>query len=514
MADLVVGSGPSGIAAAQARLARGHAVVMIDAGAELEPAREAARLALGQKPPADWSIAERDAWRAPQFATPPGRVRRFGSDFAIEAAEDTFADPGGLELRASHAAGGLSNLWGSAVLPSFQADTADWPVTAGDLRPHYQAVARFLPISGGRDALAEMFPALDMTGMTPLAPGHQAEALLARWKRRVEAGDQSGGAVLGLARQAVAPGCRLCAQCLHGCPWRLIWSGRDGLAALRQQPGFTYRPGAPVRRFDETPHSVRLTLTDGTVVEGARAFLATGVLESARILLASRPALGQLDLRDSPHGFLPLLERPRPFGPRRPRPDRVPHHTLVKLFLEVSAPDLSPYLIHSQIYGYNEFYARELLASYGRRLPGSAPLWRALARRLMVAQIFLHSDHGPVARLRPAADGRLSVEVRPAADLPARFAAAAARVGRTLVQAGMLPLTMAARPGGPGSSFHAGATLPMARAPGPSESDGLGRPAGLSRLHVVDASVLPAIPATTITLTVMANAHRIASEAP
>jgi choline dehydrogenase-like flavoprotein len=43
------------------------------------------------------------------------------------------------------------------------------------------------------------------------------------------------------------------------------------------------------------------------------------------------------------------------------------------------------------------------------------------------------------------------------------------------------------------------------------ESDVLGRPAGLQRVFVVDASVLPSIPATTITLPVMANAHRIAS---
>lgn len=40
----------------------------------------------------------------------------------------------------------------------------------------------------------------------------------------------------------------------------------------------------------------------------------------------------------------------------------------------------------------------------------------------------------------------------------------------------------------------------------------LGRPHGLSRVHVVDASVLPSIPATTISYLVMANAHRIATE--
>ena len=31
-------------------------------------------------------------------------------------------------------------------------------------------------------------------------------------------------------------------------------------------------------------------------------------------------------------------------------------------------------------------------------------------------------------------------------------------------------------------------------------------------IHLVDASVFPTVPATTFTLTIMANAHRIASE--
>lgn len=54
----------------------------------------------------------------------------------------------------------------------------------------------------------------------------------------------------------------------------------------------------------------------------------------------------------------------------------------------------------------------------------------------------------------------------------------------------------------------------MDKAPSAGRSDILGRPPGARRIHVVDASVLPSIPATTITFGVMANAHRIAQESP
>jgi choline dehydrogenase-like flavoprotein len=53
----------------------------------------------------------------------------------------------------------------------------------------------------------------------------------------------------------------------------------------------------------------------------------------------------------------------------------------------------------------------------------------------------------------------------------------------------------------------------MARQPRGLQSDVLGRPGGLERVHLVDGSVLPTIPATTVTFSIMANAHRIGHEA-
>jgi len=70
------------------------------------------------------------------------------------------------------------------------------------------------------------------------------------------------------------------------------------------------------------------------------------------------------------------------------------------------------------------------------------------------------------------------------------------------------------RDGLPGSSFHVGGSLGMSDTPSKSRSDILGRLHGLERVHAVDASVMPSIPASTITFTAMANAHRIAAKTP
>jgi choline dehydrogenase-like flavoprotein len=66
---------------------------------------------------------------------------------------------------------------------------------------------------------------------------------------------------------------------------------------------------------------------------------------------------------------------------------------------------------------------------------------------------------------------------------------------------------------GTAKSYHWGGSFPHAREPlSAFSSDRLGRVTPWQRIHLVDASVFPNVPATTFTLTVMANAHRIASE--
>jgi choline dehydrogenase-like flavoprotein len=64
----------------------------------------------------------------------------------------------------------------------------------------------------------------------------------------------------------------------------------------------------------------------------------------------------------------------------------------------------------------------------------------------------------------------------------------------------------------PGGGSHTGGSFPMRKQPSSRfETDLLGRPAGYSRVHLVDSSIFPSIPATTIALLIMANADRIAS---
>ena len=59
---VVIGSGPAGVACAQALLEKGHEVLMLDAGLGLEPARQEMVDQLAAMPPENWPAAvARDA---------------------------------------------------------------------------------------------------------------------------------------------------------------------------------------------------------------------------------------------------------------------------------------------------------------------------------------------------------------------------------------------------------------------------------------------------------------------
>jgi choline dehydrogenase-like flavoprotein len=138
--------------------------------------------------------------------------------------------------------------------------------------------------------------------------------------------------------------------------------------------------------------------------------------------------------------------------------------------------------------------------------------------RLLVLQCFLHSDDSSrlTLCLRRDAQGRPKLDVKEASVPAAWWSSikAGLKLTANALSLGGLPVVPAMQFAEPGRSYHSGGTFPMRKSPGPLETDLLGQFPALPGVHFIDASIFPSIPATTITLTVMANAHRIASEVP
>lgn len=137
----VIGSGPAGISAAMALVARGVRVRLLDAGTSLEPERQRVVERLGATTSAELpdDVARlRDGSQVTKGGIPLTRV--FGSTYPFDMYSDSWrVELHGAEVKPSFARDGLSTVWGAGMLPYHRDDIADWPFPAGDLDPHYRS---------------------------------------------------------------------------------------------------------------------------------------------------------------------------------------------------------------------------------------------------------------------------------------------------------------------------------------------------------------------------------------
>lgn len=521
MTVVVIGSGPAGAAAAHALCEAGIRPLVLDAGDRVEPERMEPFDVLGASEPERWppglALRARDA-----FPVDVGHVPlkpAYGSLFpyAIEDPDLELANEGA-EALSSLAYGGLSNAWGAAMLPFRVEDIADWPVSLDELRPHYEAVLRFVPLAATEDELAASLP-LYTARPRPLRTGEQARRLLEHMRRH-RAALAAAGFAFGASRLAVVADaedprhCRGCGMCLYGCPYGSIYCSAHTFDGLARAGRIDYRGGVYVDRLAEANGTVKIHFHPrgrrhgGDELTASRVFVACGAISSTRLLLASSGRGSQrLPVKDSQYFVIPMLA----------------HHgssvsvasqgnTLSQVFVEMAHPQALRHRAHLQLYGFNDI----VLAALAKRVRLPAELLaralQPLFGRLLVLQGFLHSADSPGLTLSYHA-GRVCIVGEDTAGGAARATRVARRLAACRRLLGMTPITPMLHTGRPGKSNHLGGSLPMQREPRGFATDVLGRVCGWERVHVVDGAVLPSFPATTVTLSVMANAHRIASAA-
>jgi choline dehydrogenase-like flavoprotein len=507
---LIVGSGGAAVATAMALDRAGRRFSVLDVGFDLDGQRESDARALASRSREAWDpeTVER-LFPAPQTSA-EGVERRlaFGSDHPYRIPPQLALALDSCALEMSHALGGFGNVWGAAVLPYHAHSLRDWPISPAELARSYENVARYMPISAEHDALSEVFPIYG-DRVTSLERTPQTAAMLKALDRRASS-LRSRGVAFGRARVAVdssggGNSCRRCGYCLDGCVYGAIFNPKAlwGRLETRHQ----VHRGEYVLDFSESDERVTVRtigVADGEVRHwrARRVFIGAGQLGTTRILARSLELFDRrIRIADSQYFFFPLLSF------KGSAPSR--EFTLAEIFVEILNRAISEELIHYQVYGFNRIFEQALRDQLPRFFPLSL-----LSRRFYLLQGYLHSrDSGHLElTVRSEQHGdRISIKgiENPAALGTARRSQALLR--RELARFGLIPpLFLKMVP--PGRSFHTGSSFPMGASDRVFSSDSLGRPAGLRRVHIVDAACFPSIAGSTILVTIMANADRIARE--
>jgi choline dehydrogenase-like flavoprotein len=520
----VIGSGPAGVSAAVALVNKGIDVTMLDAGFELEPERAEVVRRLQQLDKKDWNDGLIGRIKENMHAHSGGVDLKliYGSNYPYRGMNSYQpVQLKGSKMFRSLGRGGLSTVWGASILPFRQDDITDWPITVQDLEPHYKAVFSFMAQSAKRDALCALFPIYDKKCQA-FYMCNQAFSLLQDLKKNINVLN-ANGIYLGYSRLAVSfdsqrngSGCAYCGMCLYGCPYEKIYSSAYTLDRLLEEDNFSYMQGVLVEKLIEENGQVKIvarSLPDSKPLEfiGSRVFLSAGILSSSRILLQSLEIFDHaLEIKHSDHFQIPMMRYRKT---KNVTSEEL--HTLTQLYIEFMDKSISKNAVHMQVYAYNDLYAEVLNNLVGHLEPFFRRPFDEVLGRLLIIKGYLHSNISSriKIRLEPGKNGRLIVEGLPNEKAGKALKKIVAKLIKNRKCFKAIPFPVMAKLGIPGEANHSGGSFPMKKNPSEFESDELGRPYGFEKFHVVDSSVFPSIPATTITLTAMANAHRIATEA-
>jgi choline dehydrogenase-like flavoprotein len=520
--SLIIGSGPAAAGVAMALAGDpNQRITVLDVGGGLEPERRQMRDAMASTAEAQWpDHAIRTISHQP-VASGNGALpekRTYGSDFP-------FRDLGQLEgVRAigdangsvvSGAYGGFSNVWGAQVMP-FSAATFDrWPITAGEMEQHYRCALDEMTVTGADDDLSTLFPLI--TTPRPLPElAERTQKVLDRYESR-RGYVQSLGITLGRARLAMrTESCTRCGLCMTGCPYALIYSASHTFDRLRASGKVDYRPGLLATRLaerDSVPYVEVRDLGSGRTeqLSADRIYVACGGIGTTRLVLGSLERFDQpVMLGESVQFVMPALSMRPTIDPRTQRNFTLNQFNLV---YDDSGEGFDLCQIH--FYPYNPVFEASLPGLLQR--PAANPVTTALLRRLSVGLGYVPSWASPQVKVTARSRGAgslpdLDVDREPASGWPPMLrdlALAMTRAAPALDLWPVLPMTSVSPAA---KSYHFGGAFPHGEARTGMATDRLGRLDRWSNIHLVDASVFPNVPATTFTLTIMANAHRIATE--
>jgi choline dehydrogenase-like flavoprotein len=524
---LIVGAGPAAAGAALAAVEHADVeVTVIDVGGKLEQLQDAARERLASASPWVWSQQDirtisSQPVESPVKGLPEKRI--YGSDFPFRnfgQLTGTAAQNGVNTAVVSGAYGGFSNIWGAQVTPFTAATFREWPIGSAEMYRNYQRILREIPYAAEEDDLAELFPLLGPAVPLPRL-NERSSAVLARAARHRER-LRRRGVGLGRARLAMkAAECVRCGLCLTGCPYSLIYAASHTLEKLKDEKRVTYFDGLLAVKVEENENGVTVVakeLATGRLqrMTADRAVIACGAIGSSRLVMNS------LDLFDTPARVAEAAQFMLPFVSAAPTadPSLTADFTLNQFNMAVNLDEDGYDLSLLHFYTFNTSFLDALPELLRSRW--SVPLRRQLLRRLSVALGYLPSWASPSFELRASQPD--SVDSLPPLTLSgpaARFRTVNGmlwevmrRISASAPYLDLWPALPMLRMSASGKSYHWGGTFPHSDRPsGRFSSDILGRVLPLRRVHLADASVFPTVPATTFTLTIMANAHRITRSA-
>ena len=520
---VIVGSGPAGVSAAFPLVEKGIRVLMLNAGQHdlssselyrhdtLRSLRQSQRfwkISVGEK----YERFKAEDGSSPKYQDPS--YLRVLAEFKqrYKIGTQNFSIHGSMER------GGLSNMWSTGVSIFDDNDLLKYPISHNDLRRSYQRVIQRIGVSGANDDDLSAFHGYEESLQPPLVPRGNAELLYRRYRAR-SAPAHRRGVFLGHNRMATLTrdhqgrqGCIYCGLCTYGCAGQSMWSARYDLTKLLEFPNFSYGEDAFVTRIRRVGERYTITINIGPYhiaeeIKTKRVVLASGAIGSAKLVFDA------LDIYDESRT---LLNNPMAafalFVPRWRLSDLLDENTSGSYQLSycVKTPDSDEHYASGYIHLADTIPTTKFLTY----MPFSYPLSRQIARRLqpalLIGTCYLGSSYSSNT-VRLSSSGELKINGGYTSNVEPIFKTVINRLASAMIRYNIYLISNSMGMGKTGEDVHYAGTVPMRSDPRIGEANSQGEVQGLPGVYVVDGSALTSLPSKLHTLTIMANADRIAT---
>jgi hypothetical protein len=464
MTEVVVGSGPCAWAAVMGIIARGGTPVVVDFGQfpKIDPPKILGSSALAIKGSQD-------------------RARVFGYPRSLVSSEDAG------HLPISSARGGLSRVWGSGILARGIDEFPELSEVFHEISGAFDSLFELIPSTASKDQLSLRFPA---------PAEHRVAPQSARFSKMVaQLQDEDPKTLVGYPRLAMRTeggACLRCGSCLVGCPEGLFFSSEVHLSQL-ELSGLCRLVTGPVLKLEIEDSGVNVVLPSQRI-KADRVYLAAGPIGTPSLLQRSGMAPTHIRVLDSAVFYSALINLNQSLGDEA-------EFTAAQASILATKPGPSDFQV--SVYESNP--------DHGERIRAMLPLLRHV---LKVPRIAINRVNPIIGFLDSAVSGHLDLRfqgertwvrrvanpsTRPAANEVLKRVASRTKTQRMFAVPRLILIPK------PGSGYHSGAAMPMG-------GEYVDLSSGLrfdSRIKLVDATVLPRVPAGSHTFTAMANAFRV-----
>ena len=410
----------------------------------------------------------------------------------------------------SYAQGGLANAWGAQLYRFNDYDLKEFPISASDLEPYYDELTKLIGICGQDDDLTPFYGSTKGL-LPPLQLCTLGADLFKKYTKQKKYFHQKkiyiGRPRLGILSIDYCNRKKCDYSNLDFFQPQLpyLYTPSVTLHELIAQKKLNYKPGYLVENYKELNGKVIVEAKNidtgrKEVFESKKLILAAGTFGTAKIVLNSNEDFqAKLPLMDNALSYIPFLN----FFRMGSRQEKCSLYTQLNLCY---TGNLCDELVMGTFYAITGILHSDILFDMPLAVKSNIIVSRYALPAIIVLNLWYPAKKRETNYVELSRSGNLHINYKPEV-----IGDVERYLIRQFIKIGYFSTPFLCKYPMPGNGFHYAGTIPMRLKPtGKYETDSYGLLYGSKRVHVVDGSNFPSLPAKNLSFTIMANAMRIA----